>query len=562
MKKIVVVEATSTGANYIADIIKRGYEPIILEPIISQDSVFFEAQHHSRKEARKKYPCNPVTIEISDNYEETLEKVRKLNPILVIPGTESGVELATRLSEDLGLPGNPYKNMDTYLKKSAMHTALINAGVRGIRGRLVKSYKEACAFMEEIGTENIVVKPTRSAASQGIKLCQSADEVKEGVEELIGNHNYYGDTLDEVLLQERIFGTEYIVNTMSRAGKHKVLSIWKYDKVKTNKGGNVYNYMESIEELGIGHSELIEYAFSVLDAIGITDGPVHGEYMIDKKGPVLIEINCRVMGAGIPAGFLDRVNGHHETDVILDAFLNEEQFLKHLNDPYRSLRKGIMKSLITPKDIDVEASPIRVILDNLQSLYGYFINDSAQNFHLKKTEDLDSNSGMIFLVHDNPEVTKRECSLLHLLETNYFRMLFHGSGKKETPPNANAFSITDAVKMMDCCGCSLIVSDMTELPEGIQSVAPNELNIALNDYDRVYFALSSYGEGIEVEATIKAIFDAMKKVKYGGYFIVPESFYQLIPYGRALIETLLIIGGFTIEAPLYNTRHLVTGRRV
>ena len=30
MKKIVVVEAASTGANYIADIIKRGYEPVIL----------------------------------------------------------------------------------------------------------------------------------------------------------------------------------------------------------------------------------------------------------------------------------------------------------------------------------------------------------------------------------------------------------------------------------------------------------------------------------------------------------------------------------------------------
>lgn len=37
MKKIVVVEATSTGANYIADIIKRGYEPVILEPVISKE---------------------------------------------------------------------------------------------------------------------------------------------------------------------------------------------------------------------------------------------------------------------------------------------------------------------------------------------------------------------------------------------------------------------------------------------------------------------------------------------------------------------------------------------
>ena len=53
MKRIVVVEATSTGANYIADIIKRGYEPVVLEPRISRDSVFYEAQTHSRTEARR-----------------------------------------------------------------------------------------------------------------------------------------------------------------------------------------------------------------------------------------------------------------------------------------------------------------------------------------------------------------------------------------------------------------------------------------------------------------------------------------------------------------------------
>lgn len=144
--------------------------------------------------------------------------VRALDPLLVLPGTESGIDLATRLAEDLGLPGNPYKNIDAYTKKSAMHEALIRAGVRGIRGRLVKSFEEAGAFMEEIGSENIVVKPTRSAASQGIKLCSSADEVREGFEAIAGNTNIFGDVLDEVLLQERIFGTEYIVNTMSRCG--------------------------------------------------------------------------------------------------------------------------------------------------------------------------------------------------------------------------------------------------------------------------------------------------------------------------------------------------------
>ena len=565
MKKIVVVEATSTGANYIADIIKRGYEPVILERVVDPASPNYEVVEHIRAEARKKYPCDPTVLKLTDDYEETLEKVRALAPVLVIPGSETGVEPATRLAEDLGLPGNSTKNMDAYLKKSAMHAALMKAGVRGIRGRMVRTYEEACDFMKEIGTENIVVKPTRSAGSWGVKLCSSAAEVKEGLEAVLEGVNFFGDEQEEALLQERIFGTEYIVNTMSRDGKHKLLSIWKYNKIKTEEGGYVYNYMESVNQMEIGNTELVEYAFSVLDAIGITDGPVHGEYMIDKKGPVLIEVNCRPMGGSIPGAFLDQVSGHHETDAILDAYLDKERFLKHLNDPHRMMKKGIIKILITPKDIDVTASPIRVVLDHLKSLYSFSLNNSAEIFHLEKTEDLETASGMIYLIHDDENVTKRECDLLHLLETNYFRILFHGTGKKETPPDAHALSLADAFGGAAPGGCSLVVSDpdgQNDFPEGVQCVSPGKLCTVPDGYDQVFFSLSSYGEGHEVEETVRSIFDAMDKVKAGGLFIVPEAFYQLIPYGRAFIEAMLTIGGFLIEAPTFDQRRVVVGRKI
>ncbi len=54
----------------------------------------------------------------------------------------------------------------------------------------------------------------------------------------------------------------------------------------------------------------------------------------------------------------------------------------------------------------------------------------------------------------------------------------------------------------------------------------------------------------------------MKKVKYGERFIVPEVFYQLIPYGRSFIEALFTVGGFRIEAPVYGVSRVVTGTRM
>ena len=60
--------------------------------------------------------------------------------------------------------------------------------------------------------------------------------------------------------------------------------------------------VHAVTELGHKEMELVEYALQTVRVLGITDGPVHGEYMMDEKGPVLIEVNCRVMGGSVPAG--------------------------------------------------------------------------------------------------------------------------------------------------------------------------------------------------------------------------------------------------------------------
>ena len=50
--------------------------------------------------------------------------------------------------------------------------------------------------------------------------------------------------------------------------------------------------------------------------------PIHGEYIIYDKGPVLNEVNCRPCGGTRAPEFLDRISEQHETDSILEAYLN------------------------------------------------------------------------------------------------------------------------------------------------------------------------------------------------------------------------------------------------
>ena len=346
MRNIVVVECISTGINYIQDIAARNYNPVVLEMAASGDNeealLYKEIVQDSYK--RIKYDFDLI-------HEETLAMVKELDPILVVPGNEKGVILATRLANDLNLLCNPIENLDAITLKNEMQNRLAENNLRSIRGRVVKSVEEAIEYYDSEGLKEVVVKPIYGAASVGVNICLDKQEMIDSISEVFDQKGYYGNESAELLIQERINGEEYIVNTVSCGGVHRVTTIWKYHKIKTSEGGQNYDSFESINELGLGEAELVEYAYDVADALGIKYGPVHGEYMIDEKGPVLIEVNCRPHGGNLDAKFLDRISGQHETDSSLDSYLNPDKFHQDRQKPYKLYAHGILKSIIVPKDI-------------------------------------------------------------------------------------------------------------------------------------------------------------------------------------------------------------------
>ncbi len=66
-----------------------------------------------------------------------------------------------------------------------------------------------------------VVKPVEGAGSDGVSICDSADEVRAAFARLEGTKNVLGITCYQVLLQEYLKGDEYVVDTVSRNGVHK-----------------------------------------------------------------------------------------------------------------------------------------------------------------------------------------------------------------------------------------------------------------------------------------------------------------------------------------------------
>lgn len=146
MRNIIVVEAVSTGYNFVEDIYRRGYNPVILEPLDPSDDIIAK-----RRTGYELLYRLPEIIKEADSFEETVELVRSFDPVLVIAGSENGVPLATHLADELGLPGNPWKNIDKMINKDAMQKVLEDAGIRSIKGRIVKSPEEALEFCRENG---------------------------------------------------------------------------------------------------------------------------------------------------------------------------------------------------------------------------------------------------------------------------------------------------------------------------------------------------------------------------------------------------------------------------
>ena len=554
-KSIVICEYFSTGILYVDDALVRGYEPVLVEAPYG-DMPGADELREARNRLNRRLEGKARIIHENSDYGELLRQVRECDPAAVVVGSEAGVEIATRLAADLGLPGNPPDRIPAMTEKPAMHQALKDYGIRSIRGEVVRSEEEALRFYRELGNGNVVVKPARGAASYGVYLCESEEEMLDAVRRHFAEAKGNGVSEPSVLVQERILGTEYVVNTVSCGGRHRIVSAGEYEKHRLSNGTNAYSYFRYITRLGIGHSRLMNYACQVANAIGIQYGPVHGEYMIDEKGPVLIEVNCRPMGGGLGRKYSELVSGQHETDSALDSYLEPEKFYQDSLKPYRLKRCGVSKDMVLINDTEVKTAPVLQICKRLKSYYSSSFDKIGTTDFLPQTTDMETEAGLVYLVHDDELQVREDCELLRLLETKYPRILYqdwkYGEETEAEDRGAIHAPLNDIEKIMNaagCCGATMVFSDTLDNIDGASVVTSETLTKAYDSFEYGILDLSKPGTFADLESVIQQIFVFMDKVRVGGRILVPETTYRNLPYGIEGMEILFKVSGMAIELP-------------
>ncbi|MEV6976583.1 ATP-grasp domain-containing protein [Kitasatospora sp. NPDC093806] len=223
------------------------------------------------------------------------------HPRIVVPLNDWTVDSANAVNRALGLGGLDATTVTNARNKHAMKEALLAAGVRTPRSRLVESEQELLAAVEELGLP-VVIKPYDFGGSGGVVLATTREEALAGLAESKGVIAQYGEAFnilgDKYLVEQMVDSDDEVsVEVLCGAGRARVLAV-------TEKYLSPRPWFAELAHLVPSHRtgdrELTELAEAACTALGIDRGLAHVEIKFGADGaPWVIEVAARPGGDGI-----------------------------------------------------------------------------------------------------------------------------------------------------------------------------------------------------------------------------------------------------------------------
>ncbi|WP_183094009.1 ATP-grasp domain-containing protein [Nocardioides stalactiti] len=267
--------------------------------------------------------CYEEDLAYQEDFDRIAAALEQRGVTAVVPGTESGVLLADRLSHRLGLPGNAPSQRRARRDKYLMARVVAAAGLRAPASDLVENPAMARSALLASRATEVVVKPLSSAGADNVHFCRSAAEAAEAARAVLEAVDLFGSPNRYAVVQERLLGVEHYVNSVSIDGRHLMVETWRYTKCSGPSGGLVYDFEEPVGGSTTDAAELHEFTRQVLDALGIKNGAAHTEIMLTSTGPVLVETGARLGGATQPS-VTERYSGTSQTRALAHALVGDQ----------------------------------------------------------------------------------------------------------------------------------------------------------------------------------------------------------------------------------------------
>lgn len=375
---------------------------------------------------------NPLFQDDGTPSQELLCELQKYHFAAVIPGSEIGVTAAEEIAYALNLPTNTHDNLIARRDKFDMQETLAKAGIRSIRQQRIQTLEEAIAFFVKNDNKPIVLKPARGAGSEHVYICTSLEELESCFSILSQSKTFYGDSLSTMLIQEYIGGTEYICDFASRNGRHVLLAYLQYNMIelidqKTNALLPVYDSVILKKHIS---QDVLVYAHSVLDALGITQGASHMEIKIDEHGPILIEVGARITGHLPTFSQFHEALGYDTSEIVLNSYMDEAAFDTFLQKPYKPLQSFLYYAFKSAHTVQVQELTAKTTLPFVPSLESFTFEMSEKTGIIPAVNNLMTIAGEAILLANTDEKVLQDYKTLKLLETTCSNLLWLPEGSK------------------------------------------------------------------------------------------------------------------------------------
>lgn len=424
---VIIVDPLSSGAVLALELSKRHFQVVKL---MSQN--FPERLTNFVPESARnlKYLCNFEFLDsakFDEDVDSVVQQIRRMDfPVqAVIAGTETGVEVCDAVAQRLGLPNNGPSMSHVRRDKFLMGEQVARAGMRAVVQAKATTWESVEEFVKKLNAEpfQVIIKPLDSAGSDNVACCTSTEQLKFMFDKIMGKTNVLGGINRAVVVQEYLKGTEYVIDTVSRFGKHKVVAVWTYDKRPCNGADFVYFGMRLISGETPLAKMLITYMLRVLNALNIVNSCGHGEVVMTETGPCLVEVGARPHGGeAIWAPMAQECFGYTQLSVCILSNVNPERFRSIPDIPVLGQKQAMEVMLVSRQAGKLIALPKLKEVTSLESYHCHQLECKIGQ-HMPVTIDYLSTPGSIILIGSTKEQLEADFEAIRKMELTGFFVL-------------------------------------------------------------------------------------------------------------------------------------------
>jgi biotin carboxylase len=354
----------------------------------------------------------------SGSLADTVGELAWFRPTAVIAGIESGVELADQLSEAMGLRTNGTALSPPRRDKFDMVETIKAAGVAGAAQVLAGDRDTLLSWYEAAGRGRVVVKPVRSAGNDGVFFCDDDEQVLAAFTALVDTDSALDLHNDAVVAQEYLLGVEYYVNTVSLDGVHYVCDVHSTRHMNVNGVRDLLAGSHLLDRRGPQQDQLVDYVFTVLDALGVRNGPAHTELKLTEDGPRLVETASRICGADLPV-LVGKAIGESQLEWTVDAYVNPDRFAERCKQDYVIRDQAICVNMVSPRSGTLTGYPKMDQLRALESFHDALVRVQPGG-RISRTVNDFTYPMLVHLLHPSKAVLLRDYATARYLDGDGF----------------------------------------------------------------------------------------------------------------------------------------------